>query len=92
MCVLSYTFSNYEAVLIVTVLIIKTKGHNNGCVQQRKQADFLKRGTPRKCSGGGQSEGGGLYTLYRGIYKTVFVYAALSRLIEAYRDSYLQVH
>ena len=39
-----------------------------------------------------ESEAGGLYTLYRDIYKTVFVYAALSRLIEAYRDSYLQVH
>ena len=39
-----------------------------------------------------ESEAGGLYTLYRDIYKTVFVYAALCRLIEAYRDSYLQVH
>ena len=36
----------------------------------------------------GQSEAGGLYILY----KTVFVYAALCRLIEAYRDSHLQVH
>ena len=40
----------------------------------------------------GQSEAGGLYTLYRDIYKTVFVYAALCRLIEACRDWYLQVH
>ena len=39
-----------------------------------------------------ESEAGGLYTLYRDIYNTVFVYAALCRLIEAYRDSHLQVH
>ena len=54
---------------------------------------FKKRNSKEVQWGGrGSLKGVGLYTLYRRIYKNVFVYAALCRLIEAYRDSYLQVH